>query len=65
MNSAELIIYSKDGEQVAIDLSPTQLAGIIKLLGLSYDKKNHSYSMFSDESLQKFMDKTINKWQQN
>lgn len=63
INSAELILYSKNGEQALIDLSPTQLTGIVKLLGLSYDKKTNSYTMLSDDSLINFMDKTINRWE--
>ncbi len=63
IDSAELTLYSKDGEQISIDLSPIQLSGIVKLLGINYDNKTDSYTMLSDESLLKFMEKTINKWE--
>ena len=63
INYAELILHSNNGEQASIDLSPTQLSGIIKLLGLSYDKKTNSYIMLSDDSLKNFMEKTINRWE--
>lgn len=63
IEGAELTVYLKNGENISLDLTPTQLAGVIKLLGISYDKKNQSFTMFSDEGLKNFMDKTINKWE--
>lgn len=63
IEGAEITLYLKDGDNLSLDLSPLQLAAIIKLLGLRYDKINDTWGMFSDESLQKLMDKTINKWQ--
>jgi len=62
IDGAELTLYNKNGENISIDLSPTQLKGIIKLLGIQYNSQTSTYTAFSDEGLQKFMDKTINSW---
>lgn len=63
IEGADLTFYLDNGDNFSVALSPTQLAGIIKLLGLTYNVKDDTFSMFSDESLQNFMDKTINKWE--
>ena len=63
ISSAELIIYSDNEDYIYLNLSVTQLIGIIKLLGLKFNPENGDMTMFSDDSLQKFMDKTINNWE--
>lgn len=64
IEGAELIIHLKNGENLNLDLTPTQLAGVIKLLGISYDLNNDSWTMFSDNSLNLFMNKTINRFKE-
>lgn len=63
IKGVDLSIYFTDGNMINIGLSETQIAGIIKLLGLQYDRDNDSITMLSDDGLKKFMDKTINNWQ--
>ena len=61
ISSAELIMYFNfEEENISLSLSPTQLKGIIKLLGIEIDSTG--IKMFSDESLKSFLDKTINNW---
>ena len=62
IEGAELIVYAENGNQIGIDLSPTQLTAVCKILGLEI--QNGQISCFSDESLKIFMEKTINKFKQ-
>ena len=59
IKAAEVVIYNNDDDSISFELSPKQLEAMIKILGLSVD--NGELKCFSDSSLQKVMDKTINK----
>lgn len=60
ISSAELIIYlNNEEENIAIPLSPTQLKGIVKLLGIEYSGGH--LRMFSDEGVKTIMSKTLDK----
>lgn len=48
IESVELNIYFSDGELVNLDLTASQLKGIITMLGLS-DFSDGSYNCFPDE----------------
>jgi len=61
IEGAELLVYDKDGSNFAIELSPTQLIAICKILGLQIMAGDKQYSCFSDESLKVIMEKTIDK----
>lgn len=52
IEGVELTIYSTTGENIAFDLSPTQLAIIIKILGLKLEP-NQEIRCFSDSSLKR------------
>jgi hypothetical protein len=61
IEGVELIIYAENGNQFGMDLSPTQLIAICKILGL--ELQNGEISCLSDESLKIIMEKTIDKLQ--
>lgn len=63
IEGAELLIYTEDGSNFNIDLSPTQLVAVCKILGLQVTSGNSQYSCFSDESLAVIMGKTIDRIQ--
>jgi hypothetical protein len=62
IEGAELIVYAKNGNQFNMDLSPTQLIAVCKILGLEI--KNGEVSYLSDNSLKIIMEKTIDKLKQ-
>ena len=62
IEGAELIVYAKNGNQFNMDLSPTQLTAVCKILGLKIQDKEISY--LSDKSLKIIMEKTIDKLKQ-
>ena len=61
IKAAEITLYNEDDDEISIPLSPIQLQGICKLLGLQFD--NGQVACFSDSSLKKFMADTIDKWE--
>ena len=63
IEGAELNIYMRDGDFVEIDLSAVQLEAVLKMLGINVQRENDTtkIGMFDDKSLQKMMDKTINR----
>ena len=62
IEGAELTVYAKNGNQFNMDLSPTQLIAVCKILGLEI--KNGEVSYLSDNSLKIIMEKTIDKLKQ-
>lgn len=63
IKSVEMVIHFSDDDSIDFELSETQFAGIIKLLGLKYNDKDDSITMFSDKTLKNFIEKTIGKWE--
>lgn len=64
ISSAELIVYLNDEEDnFSLSLSPTQLQGIVKLLGIEVESGGDGIRMYSDKSLQLLLDKTLNNYQ--
>lgn len=61
IESAELLIYDNDGNNFGFDLSPTQLLGICKLLGLGI--KGDKIICYSDKTLKILMEKTIDQFE--
>lgn len=63
IEGAELNIYMCDGDFVEMDLSAVQLEAVLKMLGINVQRENDTtkIGMFDDKSLQKMMDKTINR----
>lgn len=61
IKTAEITLYNENDDEISIPLSPTQLQGICKLLGLQF--KDGQVTCFSDSSLKKFMAATIDKWE--
>lgn len=59
---AELNIYTTNGRNISIDLSPTQLMSICGILKIEYDDVNDSISCLSDESLIEFYKKTVGRF---
>ena len=59
-----MVIHFNDDDSIDFELSETQFAGIIKLLGLKYNDKDDSITMFSDKTLKNFIEKTIGKWEE-
>ena len=64
ITSVEMVIHFSDDDSIDFELSETQFAGIIKLLGLKYNDKDDSITMFSDKTLKNFIEKTIGKWEE-
>lgn len=56
---AEIVLYNENDDTVSFQLSAKQLEAVCKILGLSLDK--NGLNCFSDESLQRVMDITINR----
>lgn len=54
IDSAEMIIYDSNGNNITFDLNKLQLAMIIKLLGLSIDDQN-TMACYSDATLKQFI----------
>lgn len=52
IDGAELIIYDENGDDFTIELSATQLAVCIKILGI--EANNDYYTSFSDDTLKRF-----------
>ena len=50
ITSVEMVIHFSDDDSIDFELSETQFAGIIKLLGLKYNDKDDSITMFSDKT---------------
>lgn len=61
IRAAEITLYSENNDEISIPLSATQLQGICKLLGLKFEEGQ--VTCFSDNSLEKFMSLTIDKWE--
>lgn len=62
-NNAVLSVYSQFGDLIAeLNLSPVQLKAIVKILGIQ-PAGDGRVSMFSDESLELFLQKTVDRWQ--
>lgn len=59
IEGAELTIYTTNGENLSIDLSPTQLKAIVGILGISFN--GNMLNCFSDESVNKLYEMTIGK----
>lgn len=55
IESAEIGIDTINGNHFTVDLSPTQLAIICKILGFNF-KANGEMTCFSDSSLKKIID---------
>lgn len=54
IEGAELNVYTQYGEDFSVDLSPTQLFVLIKILGIELSD-NKTFSCFSDETLKKLI----------
>lgn len=52
IEGVDLTIYTTDGDGVTIDLSPTQLAVVVKILGIEFGE-GQSIQCFSDATLQR------------
>lgn len=59
IKAAEIVLYDENDDTISFELSPKQLEAICKILGLSFNE--NVLNCFSDESLQKIMNLTVNK----
>lgn len=62
IEGAELTVYVDGGENITIDLSPVQLAGIIKLLGIEYNATDSTVTMFSDDTVKLLIEKGLSRF---
>jgi len=60
IEGVELIVYDTNGNNFSMDLSPTQLLAVCKILGIQ--TRNGELSYFSDDSLKVIMSKTIDNF---
>jgi hypothetical protein len=60
---AELNIYTTDGQNLSIDLSPFQLMAVCGMLGLKYQGEG-SVTCLSDKSLAEFYSKTVGRFKE-
>lgn len=63
IDSAELNIYTTDGQSISLSLSPTQLMAVCGILGLKYNN-DKSVSCFSDKSLEDFYKITVGRFKE-
>ena len=59
IKTAEIVLYDENDDTISFELSPKQLEAVCKILGLSIDE--NGLNCFSDKSLQKIMNLTINR----
>jgi len=62
IEGAELTVYVNNGENITIDLSPVQLAGIVMLLGIEYNTANSAVTMFSDDTVKLLIQKGLSQF---
>lgn len=60
IKSAELILYNENDDTFSLDLNPTQLYAIYKILGLQIE--HDEIICFSDESLKTILEKIVERW---